>query len=102
MMNVEWSEFTFHNGGILTFQYAGSRLSIAMASIVRSPSSARYLASAGRNNVSKAQKELILWHSTLRRYSIANTQELMTSVGFDTEPVLSPKEPGSGTCSLFL
>ena len=102
MMNGEGSKFTFHNGGISSFQYVGSKLPISMASIVKVPSSAGYLVSTGRKNVSKAQEELLLWHSTLDHYNIANNQKLMTSIGVDTEPLLIPKDPGIATCSLPL
>ena len=102
MMNVEGSTFTFHKGGVLSFQYANSRLPIAMASVLPSPSASGYLASTCRMNISKTQAELLLWYSTLGHYNIANTQKLMSSVGVDTEPMLRLKEPGIHTCSLSL
>ena len=61
-----------------------------------------YLASTGSKNVTKAQEELPLWHSTLGYYNMANTQKLMTAVGVDKEPLLPFTEPGSSTCSLPL
>ena len=45
MMNLDGSKFTFQNGGTLSFQYASSVFSIAMASIVKPPIPKGYLAS---------------------------------------------------------
>ena len=73
-------------------------LPIAQASIItQQPSPMGYLASTGSKNISKAQEELLLWHSTFGHYNMANTQKLMSTVGVDNEPLLSPKEPGAST-----
>ena len=76
---------------------------MAQASIItQQPSPMGYLASTESKNITKAQEELLLWHSTLGHYNMANTQKLMTAVGVDKEHLLPFKEPGASTCSLPL
>ena len=52
-MIVEGNNFTFSHGGALSFNYASSPLPILYASIVQAPSTAGYLSSTGRPNISK-------------------------------------------------
>ena len=52
--------------------------------------------------MSKAQEELLLWHSMLGHYSITNTQTMMSAKGLEEEPALNPKVPGTSTCSIPL
>ena len=101
-MNLAGSTFKFANGGTLSFKYSGSMLPIAVGSLGKEPSAAGYLGSSGHNNISKAQEELLLWHSILGHYDINNTQKLMSTVGVDKEPLISPKEPGAETCTIPL
>ena len=100
-MNIQGSIFTFAKGG-LTFKYSSSMLPISHVSIQTQVNSVGYLASTGQKNISKAQENKFLWHATLGQYNIVNTQQLMSAVGVDTEPVLCPKEPGVNTCSIPL
>ena len=61
-----------------------------------------YLSSTGRKNVSKAQEELLLWHSVLGHYIITNTQTMMSAKGLEEESALIPKLPGTCTCNIPL
>ena len=101
-MNLNGSTLKFANGGTLSFKYAGSMLPIAVGSLGKEPNASGYLGSTGHKNISKAQEELLLWHAVLGHYNINNTQKLMSAVGVDKEPLLSPKEPGAETCSIPL
>ena len=88
--SMDKDEILFHfiNGGTLTFRHASSSLPIAYDSIVKTPNASEYLASTGRTNITKAQEELLLWHFILVHYNIQNTQQLITSSGVETEPIL--------------
>ena len=97
-MNKEGAIFKFVTGGNLTFEYsAGSSLPIAKANSSQKFTPTGYLSSTGRNNMSKAQEELLLWHSVLGHYSITNTQTMMSAKGLEEKPVLTPKVPGTST-----
>ena len=97
-MNLQGSEFEFANGGTLTFEYSTSLLPITKASVMKKiDSHYGYLGTTGSKNISKAQEELLLWHSIFCHYNIVNTQKIMTTVGVDKEPLLKPKEPRAST-----
>ena len=72
LRNADGTVFAFVIEGGLCFKYSGPLVPIAHASIQIQTSSAGYLASTGRKNISKAQEELLLWHATLGHYNITN------------------------------
>ena len=102
-MNKDGAVFKFATGGELTFEYsARSSLPIVEAANMVDNTPTRYIFSTGRKNVSKAQEELLLWHSVLGHYNIANTQNLMSAKGLEEEPALISRVPGIGTCNIPL
>ena len=73
-----------------------------MGSTSKLPSSAVYFASRGHANVSKSPEDLLMWHATLRHYNTTHTQRLLSDSDVETEPILSPREPGIKTYYLPL
>ena len=72
-MNRDRSIFTFKGGGTLTFKYDNSSLPKTIDSISKLEKVMAYLASTGKKNISKAKRELLMWHASFGHYNIGNT-----------------------------
>ena len=97
-MDTNGCIFNFSTGCEISFKYsADSTLPIAFVSIGKGEKERNgytYLTTAttatsttpspsNRLNISKSQKELLLWHGILGHYNIKNTQKLMSAQGPD-------------------
>ena len=79
--------FPFVSGETLTFHYTkGSKLPITYTSVQENePSAFLSLFHTGQLNISKAQEELLLWHSIFDHFDIRNVQKMVVEGGLKTK-----------------
>ena len=94
-ISMDCAIFTFATGSTLTFTYYDRTLLLIADATPKPPSpiSMVFLSSTGRNNISKAHEELILWYLVFGCYNINNTQKMMRAQGLEEDPIIIVKEP---------